>query len=106
MEVVKKVFPQEDDKPHDGENVVRNDEVKNEKADMDPKGMTHLCTYGRDEEYIMNKFWQEGVQTVFVGGRRWNDPLVLPAAAHPNHVHLRQGTSQEDHRGVPVGQDQ
>lgn len=68
VEVVKKVFPQEDDKPHDGENVVRNDEVKNEKADMDPKGITHLCTYGRDEEYIMNKFWQEGVQTVILWG--------------------------------------
>ena len=27
VEIVKKVFPPEDDKPHDGENVVRNDEV-------------------------------------------------------------------------------
>ena len=35
---------------------------------MDPKGITHLCTYGRDEEYIMNKFWQEGVQTVILWG--------------------------------------
>ena len=42
--------------------------VKNEKADVDGKSMSPLCTYGRDEEYLDNKFWLTGAQTVILWG--------------------------------------
>ena len=42
--------------------------VKNEKADVDGKSMSPLCTYGRDEAYINNKLWLAGVSTIILWG--------------------------------------
>ena len=42
--------------------------VKNEKADVDGKSMSPLCTYGRDEAYINNKLWLSGVSTIILWG--------------------------------------
>ena len=42
--------------------------MKNEKADVDGKSMSPLCTYGRDEAYINNKLWLSGVSTIILWG--------------------------------------
>lgn len=46
----------------------RPNEVKSEKSDVDPKAMQPLCTYGRDEVYIMNKLWLNGISSLILYG--------------------------------------
>ena len=42
--------------------------VKNEKPDVDVKSMSPLSTYGRDEQYIMNKLWLDGISSLILYG--------------------------------------
>jgi hypothetical protein len=42
--------------------------VKTDKPDVDPKSMTPLSTYGRDEQYIMNKLWLDGISSLILYG--------------------------------------
>ena len=42
--------------------------MKTDRADMDLQTMSPLCTYGRDEQYIMNKLWLNGVSTIILDG--------------------------------------
>ena len=42
--------------------------VKTDKPDVDPKSMTPLSTYGRDEQYIMNKLWLDGISSLILHG--------------------------------------
>ena len=42
--------------------------MKTDRADMDLQAMSPLCTYGRDEQYIMNKLWLNGVSTIILDG--------------------------------------
>jgi hypothetical protein len=42
--------------------------VKTEKPDVDLKSMSPLSTYGRDEEYIMNKLWLDGISSLILYG--------------------------------------
>jgi len=35
---------------------------------MDLQTMSPLCTYGRDEQYIMNKLWLNGVSSIILDG--------------------------------------
>ena len=39
-----------------------------EKADVDNDVKVPLCTYGRDEDYINNKLWINGVSTIILHG--------------------------------------
>ena len=43
-------------------------QAKTENADVDITLMSPLSTYGRDEEYIMNKLWLDGISTVILHG--------------------------------------
>ena len=43
-------------------------EAKTEKPDVDSQLMNPLCTYGRDEKYIMNKLWLDGISAVILYG--------------------------------------
>ena len=42
--------------------------MKTEKPDVDLKSMSPLSTYGRDEEYIMNKLWLDGISSLILYG--------------------------------------
>ena len=42
--------------------------MSTEKTDVDIKLKSPLCTYGRDEDYIKNKFWLAGISTVILYG--------------------------------------
>jgi hypothetical protein len=42
--------------------------VKTEKPDVDLKSMSPLSTYGRDEQYIMNKLWLDGISSLILDG--------------------------------------
>ena len=42
--------------------------AKTEKPDVDLKSMSPLSTYGRDEEYILNKLWLDGISSAIVYG--------------------------------------
>ena len=42
--------------------------VKTEKPDVDLKSMSPLSTYGRDEKYIMNKLWLDGISSLILYG--------------------------------------
>ena len=42
--------------------------MKTDKPDVDPKSMTPLSTYGRDEQYIMNKLWLDGISSLILYG--------------------------------------
>ena len=42
--------------------------AKTEKPDVDLKSMSPLSTYGRDEEYILNKLWLDGISSLIVYG--------------------------------------
>ena len=42
--------------------------VKTEKPDVDLQMQTALCTYGRDEEYLQNTLWLNGISTVVLYG--------------------------------------
>ena len=43
-------------------------QVKTEKPDVDIKTMSPLSTYGRDEQYIMNKLWLNGISSLILYG--------------------------------------
>ena len=43
-------------------------QAKNEQPDVDLKSMSPLSTYGRDEEYIMNKLWLDGISSLILYG--------------------------------------
>ena len=43
-------------------------QVKTEKPDVDLKSMSPLSTYGRDEQYIMNKLWLNGISSLILYG--------------------------------------
>jgi hypothetical protein len=43
-------------------------QVKTEKPDVDLKTMSPLCTYGRHEDYIMNKLWLNGISSLILEG--------------------------------------
>ena len=42
--------------------------MKTEKPDVDIKTMSPLSTYGRDEQYIMNKLWLNGISSLILYG--------------------------------------
>ncbi len=42
--------------------------MKTEKPDVDVKSMSPLSTYGRDEQYIMNKLWLDGISSLILYG--------------------------------------
>ena len=42
--------------------------MKTDKPDADPKSMSPLSTYGRDEQYIMNKLWLDGISSLILYG--------------------------------------
>ena len=42
--------------------------VKTEKPDVDVKSTSPLCTYGRDEKYIDNKLWLNGISSIILYG--------------------------------------
>lgn len=42
--------------------------MKTEKPDVDLKSMSPLSTYGRDEQYIMNKLWLDGISSLILYG--------------------------------------
>ena len=42
--------------------------MKTEKADADLKSMVALSTYGRDEEYLNNKLWLDGISSLILYG--------------------------------------
>ena len=42
--------------------------AKTEKPDADLKSMAPLSTYGRDEQYIMNKLWLDGISSLILYG--------------------------------------
>ena len=42
--------------------------MKTEKPDVDLKSMSPLSTYGRDEQYIMNKVWLDGISSLILYG--------------------------------------
>jgi hypothetical protein len=42
--------------------------VKTEQPDVDLKKMSPLSTYGRDEEYINNKLWLDGISSLILYG--------------------------------------
>ena len=42
--------------------------VKNEKPDVDVKSLSPLSTYGRHEDYIMNKLWLNGISSLILYG--------------------------------------
>jgi len=42
--------------------------VKTEQPDVDLKKMSPLCTYGRDEDYIKNKLWLDGISSLILYG--------------------------------------
>ena len=42
--------------------------MSTEKTDVELQMTSPLCTYGRDEEYIMNKFWLAGISSVILYG--------------------------------------
>ena len=42
--------------------------MSTEKTDVELQMVSPLCTYGRDEEYIMNKFWLAGISSVILYG--------------------------------------
>ena len=42
--------------------------MKTEKPDVDIKTMSPLSTYGRDEQYIMNKLWLDGISSLILYG--------------------------------------
>lgn len=43
-------------------------QAKTDRSDVDLKSMSPLCTYGRDEEYIMNKLWLNGISSIILDG--------------------------------------
>ena len=43
-------------------------QVKTEQPDVDLKSMSPLSTYGRDEQYIMNKLWLDGISSLILYG--------------------------------------
>jgi len=43
-------------------------QVKTEKPDVDLKSTSPLSTYGRDEQYIMNKLWLDGISSLILDG--------------------------------------
>ena len=42
--------------------------MKTEKPDVDLKSTSPLSTYGRDEKYIMNKLWLDGISSLILYG--------------------------------------
>jgi hypothetical protein len=42
--------------------------MKTEKPDVDVESMSPLSTYGRDEKYIMNKLWLDGISSLILYG--------------------------------------
>ncbi len=42
--------------------------MKTERPDVDVKSMSPLSTYGRDEQYIMNKLWLDGISSLILYG--------------------------------------
>ena len=43
-------------------------QAKTDRSDVDLKSMSPLCTFGRDEEYIMNKLWLNGISSIILDG--------------------------------------
>ena len=43
-------------------------QAKTDRADVDVKSMTPLCTFPFDEQYIMNKLWLNGVSSIILDG--------------------------------------
>ena len=42
--------------------------MKTDKPDVDVKSTSPLCTYGRDEKYIDNKLWLNGISSIILYG--------------------------------------
>ena len=42
--------------------------AKTEKPDVDAKALVALSTHGRDEQYITNKFWLNGISSLILWG--------------------------------------